>query len=308
MEERTLISWGGRTAVLVEGHIEWFTYTGVGDIPLTATHVIVTAKIIRARAFYEHPSIVEVICDEGVERIEKEAFCACDLRRVKMPGVKIIEESAFYFCDLLTDVECGKLEIIGSHAFRECQCLTSIDLSSARIVHSDAFAWCNLTEVKFGSELQRIDDDAFCYCRALERITIPLKDGLMDYDYTFAECFELKHVDLIEVHETIVALHMEEWRNDMRAEIDSINQILPKVYDDFQISTSFHWTERIYTTEKAQAIRTWIRSVLDKIIHYKAEHESVLDDAATALQLALPRDLVMDNVLSFLELPSQTFG
>ena len=59
---------------------------------------------------------------------------------------------------------------------------------------------------------------------------------------------------------------------------------------------------------KARAIRTWIRSVLGKIIHYKAEHQRLLDgDVATTLQPVLPQDIVMNNVLPFLKLPSYTF-
>ena len=65
---------------------------------------------------------------------------------------------------------------------------------------------------------------------------------------------------------------------------------------------------KVTLKKKAQVVRRWIRSVLDKMIHYKAVHQRILDEAATSLQLALPRDLVMNNVLSFLELPPHTFG
>jgi len=52
----------------------------------------------------------------------------------------------------------------------------------------------------------------------------------------------------------------------------------------------------------------WIRSVIGKIIHYQAEHQRLLDEeVATTLQLALPRDIVMNSVLPFLELPTYTF-
>eukprot|EP00985_Skeletonema_marinoi_P000899 scaffold363_cov216-Skeletonema_marinoi.AAC.13 len=89
----------------------------------------------------------------------------------------------------------------------------------------------------------------------------------------------------------------------MNKKIDSINQILPTAPGG------------IYCYEiglhddggKTRTIRTWIRSVLRKIIHYKAEHQRIVDEAATYLQLALPRDIVMKNVLPFLELPSYTF-
>eukprot|EP00984_Skeletonema_dohrnii_P025052 scaffold14191_cov97-Skeletonema_dohrnii-CCMP3373.AAC.1 len=51
----------------------------------------------------------------------------------------------------------------------------------------------------------------------------------------------------------------------------------------------------------------WIRSVLRKIICYKAQHHSLLNEAATTLQHALPPDIMMNNVLPFLELPSYSF-
>ena len=60
--------------------------------------------------------------------------------------------------------------------------------------------------------------------------------------------------------------------------------------------------------DKAREIRRWIRSVLVKIIHYKAEHSRLIDEeVATRLKLILPQDIVMNNVLPFLALPSHTF-
>eukprot|EP00984_Skeletonema_dohrnii_P018937 scaffold8973_cov75-Skeletonema_dohrnii-CCMP3373.AAC.9 len=112
---------------------------------------------------------------------------------------------------------------------------------------------------------------------------------------------------------------MEEWRDDMNEEIESIKQILPttpacNIYGD--------------VGGKAEAIRVWIESVLHKIIHYKAEQRRYLKEAATILELALWKkrlseinvpegdeegrvecrvkcgaDILMKNVLPFLELP-----
>jgi hypothetical protein len=58
---------------------------------------------------------------------------------------------------------------------------------------------------------------------------------------------------------------------------------------------------------KTEAMQTWIRSVLHKVLQYKAEHRRLLNEAAITLQLALPNDIVFKNVLPFLELPSYTF-
>ena len=90
---------------------------------------------------------------------------------------------------------------------------------------------------------------------------------------------------------------MEEWKNDMNEEINAINRILPNTY-----AGNFR-----DVGGKAQAMKSWIRSVLRKIIHYKAEHRRYLNVATAALQPALPNDIVLKNILPFLELPSHTF-
>ncbi len=285
-----------------------FTYTG-GVIPRDATHIFVDVRVVRRSAFERHRNIVEVICHDKVEKIELGAFSDCYfLRRVIMPGVKIVRDRAFAGCEALTDVECDKLEIIGKGAFDRCTSLRSINLPSAMIAEWGAFFECKaLTDVTFGSKLERIEGMVFRDCYSLERITIPLKDGMITHDDIFMDCTYLKHIDLVEgaqLNETIVALHMEEWSKDINEEMNSIHQIL------LDADAGGEWdddVEAFLTGEKAQAIRTWIRSLIHKITRYKAEHQSVLNDATNTLQLALPQDIVMNNVLPFLDLPSYTF-
>ena len=156
------------------------------------------------------------------------------------------------------------------------------------------------------SKLERFEKFVFC-ATSLERITIPLKDGLVTEDnIIFQGCESLKQVDLLEaaeLHETIVALHLEGWRNDMNEAIDSINQILPNTPAGY-----YNHEGDQDEGEKARVIRTWIRSILSKIIQYQAEHRHLLGEVVTTLQHALPRKIVMNNVLPLLELPSHTFG
>jgi hypothetical protein len=268
-----------------------FTYTGaVGEnIPDEATHIAVAedCTFVRTRAFYRHPNIVEVICHDKVKKIERSAFFLCPkLRRVVMPGVKKVEEEAFDNCRALEDVECGKLEVLKGWAFRECKSLRSINLPSARLVERCAFRDCyKLTDVKFGSNLERFEGWAFHECINLERITIPLKDGLITDDDTFLGCLVLKHVVLVEeelLNKSVAALQLEEWRNDMNEEIGSINQILPNVPAGWLYEEGYR-----QHGEKAQVIRSWIRSVLGKVEHYKAEHQRMLNEATTLLELAI---------------------
>ncbi len=286
-------------------NIVWFTYTGEEgeDIPDEATHVFVAVKVVRARAFFMHPNVVEVTCHEDVEKIEGHAFSSCRfLRQVIMPGVKIVESMAFYHCKAMTDVECGKLEIIGKEAFNSCKSLRSINLPSARIIELAAFFGCKaLMDAKFGSKLERIDGEAFWRCTSLERITIPFKNRLIHHDNAFEWCGNLNRVNLVEggLHEIIAALQLEDWRNKMYEEIHSINKILPNV----DVRTAYYNNG---VGGKAMVIRAWIGSVLRQLVHYKAEHRLLLGESFAHI-FHLPRDIVMKNVLPFLELPSNAF-
>ena len=270
-------------------------------ILLDATHITIDASVtvIREEAFLEHHNIVEVICHANVKTIERFAFRYCEsLRRVTMPGVEVVERDAFEFCKALMDVECGKLEIIKVGAFSCCTSLRSINLPSARIIEDLAFEVSRLEDVKFGNKLERIDARAFNNYR-LERITMPLKDGIIGLD-AFRGCDNLNHIYLTDealLHEFIEALHLEDWRNDIKEEINSINQILPETRagdkdDDFY-----------RTAPKAEAIRTWIRSLLRKLVHYKAKHQRLLGETETTLQFALPHEIVTNNIIPFLDLP-----
>ena len=249
--------------MIAEGGRNIAWFTGEEIIPGNATHLIVHARIIPEWAFEGHPNIIEVICSERVRKIKQYAFYQCrSLRRIIMPDVEYVGSAAFCNCPALTDV-------------------------------------------KFGKKLHRLGSYAFARCTHLERITLPMKDWIVAQDNLFDACNNLKQVDLVEaaeLHETVAALHLEEWRNDMNERIDSINQTLPT-------ADAGYWDDEDDKPgdpgEKPRVIQTWFRSIR-KINRYKEEHQRVLDEAAATLQLVLPKDILMNNILSFLELPSRT--
>ena len=291
---------------------EHYVFTGRERVPRHVTHVLIakSLKFVRSFAFQQHPNIEEVICHDGVIKIEKAAFCNCPrLRRVIMRDVKQVEKAAFGSCRALTDIECSKLEIIGEQAFCVCKSLSSIDLPSIKVVGLCAFHSCtNLINVKFGKDVESIGlglvrGAVFYNCPSLEHITLPLKNGLITTGDIFTGCVKLNRVDLVEaevLNETVSALLLEEWKNDMNEEIESIHRILPNAPAGL--------TERyVDNGEKADRIRRWIFVVRQKIIRYKAEHRHYLNEAAITLRCALPNDIVLKNVLPFLELPSYTF-
>ena len=281
---------------------EYYVFTGrESGIPDHVTHVLIDKGLnfVRAWAFESHPNIQELICHDGIEIIEQYAFNHCpSLRRVIMPGVKEVEHRAFHGCRSLTYIECGKLEIIGAWAFGACESLSVVDLPSIKIAGIYALHACkNLTNVKFGKDLESIRAGVFLKCTSLERIALPLKDYIIDDADIFQCCVKLKNVDLIGgVHETVAALQMEEWKNDINEEIDSFNQNFAsaRAGNDYNAGG------------KAREIDTWIRSILPKIVRYKAEHRRYLNEAAATLQPALPNDILHKNILPFLELPSDT--
>ena len=282
---------------------DYYVFTGRERVPRYITHARIdrSLKFVPARAFYGHPNIEELICHDGVGKVEEEAFRNCpSLQRVIIPGVKEVEKKAFNRCSALTYIECGKLERIGEFAFSLCKSLSSIDLPSIKILKMRALSNCtNLINVTLGIDLESIVGSGnFFYCTSLDRIAIPMKDGIFAEDDIFQRCAKLTHIDLVGgVHETVAALLLEEWKNDMNEEIDAINRILPNTPAGDAYSDG----------GKAREIRRWITSVLHKIIHYKAEHRRILNEASVTLQGALPNDIVLKSVLPFLELPSYTF-
>jgi hypothetical protein len=73
------------------------------------------------------------------------------------------------------------------------------------------------------------------------------------------------------IHKTISSLLLKRWRDEMNQEIDRINQDLPHTV----------------ANEKTDAIRLWIESVINRMEHYKAEHNTLLKEDMTQLELAL---------------------
>jgi hypothetical protein len=262
----------------VGGGDDIFVYTGgEQEVPRDVKRVRIAENIdtIPAWLFSTCYQLIEVEGHKKIKKIEQYAFYNCtSLRRVtKMRGVIEIEHWAFHTCPALSELEFDKLEIIGPSAFRKC-CLRSISIPSIRSVGACAFIHCDaLTDVVFGHDLERIvgGGAAFYKCTALRSISIPLKDNLIVEDKVFYGCRNLLRVDALdgEIHKTISSLHMETWRNEMKDEIDSINQTLPT------------------TTAKTQAIQQWIARVLSRMEHYKTEHQMLVKEATTLLELAL---------------------
>ncbi len=259
-----------------------FIYMG-GDqeVPRNVTHVRVhkSVKIIRQRAFYWCRQLVSVEMHDGVEIIEQQAFSNCNsLRGIKLIGVKIIGEAAFSHCYALVDVEFGdKLETIEDRAFL-CTSLRNINLPKVRAIGEDAFYRCTeLTDAKLSEDLERIERGVFNSCRRLRRIAFPLKDNLLENDNVFLIVSIYQQLTLWGgIYKTVSSLLLDSWKNEMKDEIDSINQALPNTPTDYNTDD-----------EKTTEIQQWMRSVLQRIEHFKLEHYTLLKEFTTLLGLAL---------------------
>jgi len=265
---------------------DFFVYTG-GIAPLHVVNVIIDESVeeIDEEAFRDNRNLKSVVCHDGLLRIGKRAFVSCSsLQRVKMPGVKIIEDGAFHGCNSLTHVECDKLERIGWHAFTSCTSLKQVKLPKVKTIGASAFSGSGIQDAEFREDLETIGSGAF-WGSKLRRIAIPLNDGMFQLSpyhgsYTqFHYCNNLTTVDLVGgIHKTVASfyslaslLHHESWRDEMNAEIQSINEILPDADHE----------------EKSSEIVEWIQLIISKIEHYKSEHHALVKEATILLELAL---------------------
>ena len=288
----------------VEQH---FVYRGGGrdTIPEEATHVTThrSVRVIPAQLFCEHPNIVELICHENVERIKSYALANCSsLLKVKMLGVRVVEGRAFHDCIFLSDIECPQLERVGKEAFQDSESLSTIDLPSAKIIEDGAFESSGLTEAKFGKDLESFGKSVFAFSESLERITFPLKvDLITDYEM-FTCCPKFKGVDLAEmdvINKTIAALCMDEWKEDIYKEINSISKQLTLINDP---DCGDYFEER----DLGHAVEKWLKRVLGKIVEYKRAHFCALSVANCSIDI--PNHIMMETIIPFLDLPEHRFS
>jgi hypothetical protein len=272
-------------AVEAQEEDEIFVYMG-GDqhVPVRVRRARIhkSVKIVRARAFQNRINLVSVEFHDGIEIIEEDAFneCISLSGSIKMLGIRIIKGGAFYNCCELTGVEFGdKLEKIEEEAFSYCRSLRSITMPSVRTIGRWAFySCCQLTDLELPKGLETIEDKAFHTCTRLRRIVMPLKDDMIGVN-VFSYVPELATVDLVRgVHSTVASLHMESWRNEIKDEINRVNEDLPN-----------------FLPYKTIEIRQWMESVTFRLEHYKAEHHDLLKEATTLLELALWKANLDDN-------------
>ena len=186
--------------------------------------LVLTSDVTEVKpcAFWAYRGLIEVDCEEGLEKIGDNAFAHCpNLMLFHLPkSVKSVSPYAFYDSTKVWDFDSDNgvvyidtcaytygpsaavnlregTTIIADEAMKAKEALKSITLpDSVRVIGKQAFLNCtSLIEVKGGNGVTVIDDEAFSQCYALSRITIP--DGVTRIgDKAFWVCSALTDVTI----------------------------------------------------------------------------------------------------------------
>ena len=206
--------------------VEWFLnsegtlqITGEGPMVSTCQFTSDSRTDVTCSWYGLGTRIKEVVIDEGVTSISRNAFTDCGrIISIEIPkSIKVIESRAFYFCTNLTSVTFPNAEIeledevfllctklatvtipygltkIGVRAFSNCGKITTISLpESVTSIGDEAFYGCEgLNQVELPDSLETIGERAFAQS-ALESLHIP--KGVKVMERTFDGCDTLKEI------------------------------------------------------------------------------------------------------------------
>lgn len=122
--------------------------------------------------------ILNLYINEGIKRIENNAFSGCSIKKVHFPkSLNEIGEGAFYSCELLKLYIPKNVYFISEGVFQNNP-LEIVDLSDSKItaISRCLFNNCkNLEVIKFPNSLKSIKEDSFANTWSLKEFTLPKK-------------------------------------------------------------------------------------------------------------------------------------
>lgn len=150
-------------------------------------------KRIGREAFGACEELREVLLPQSLEEVGEEAFVwCCELERLTFPeGVKRLGWGVCYGCREMREVQLPEgLEVLPPAAFRFCQELRELHLPRGlRCIAADTCYDCgSLRELRLPDGVERIEEEAFAYCVSMECLHLPA--SLQWVDEYFAECCE----------------------------------------------------------------------------------------------------------------------
>ena len=135
-----------------------------------------TVKEILAYAFFEHPTIKQVIFEGDSCIIKADMFKDCkNLEKIVFPkNNKILPSNVCRGCTVLSDVTLPeKLEIIENNAFDFCINLEHILLpETLKKIDAYAFSCTNIKQIKIPKNVDYLDISVFNGCASLKEILV----------------------------------------------------------------------------------------------------------------------------------------
>ena len=198
VQYRAFMNHTGLRSVVVPAGIEFIgKHAFAGSAISSAT---IGCGSIGLNAFEKCGNLSDLTLNEGVERINDEAFINCDLlREVHCPNtLKSIGSKAFRRLSNLTTVTLGDgLESIGERVFEDCKSLETVRFGSGlQQIGTWAFINCShLQEVLLPTGLKSIGNSAFEGCKSMSRLQLP--EGVQSIGSgAFSRCEMLEHVNI----------------------------------------------------------------------------------------------------------------
>lgn len=152
-----------------------------------------TVKVIGNESFAACSRLETLVIEEGVERIEAEAFRNCSIDKLSLPrhSLKYIGDKAFdsnYFFRLELP---QKLEYLGAGSFRHNPNLESVSVpGTVKHIEANAFENCALETIILQEGVEEIGEETFADCNRLAEISFPEslrkigKDAITPVNYT----------------------------------------------------------------------------------------------------------------------------
>jgi len=154
--------------------------------------------VAKGIAFMECEHLREVVLNEGLQVIGKEAFDCCkSLTSITFPSTVISVDQSFFRCKSLKKVVLNEgLQSIGWKSFSDCPSLESITIPSTVVeIGQAAFCSCiNMKEVVFNDGLKKIGRASFSGCTSLESISLPCTLTEIHHR-AFSGCSNLREVE-----------------------------------------------------------------------------------------------------------------
>jgi len=182
---------------------EEFVYKPGEAVPRDVTRVVIPGSVRvvpEEEAFYDNPSLEEVVFEEGVAEVGQFAFCDCKLlRHLHLPSTLLrINMHAFHGCTSLRELNLPEgITEIGTGAFSNLSSLERVRLpSNLNVINEETLSYCtSLREVIFPERIRSIRGRAFRGCESLESIVLPSTLNAIGH-MAFGDCLSLRTVEL----------------------------------------------------------------------------------------------------------------